>query len=397
MTSFLCRHKLPGSPFFCASDRSSDALCGAFEYARIERPEDLPPADPKIVDVAVLDMNHGWPNLGHDSLIHSLLDTACELLPLAEETGVRVRALSFDVRRAGVIPETPGDRFSLYLGTGGPGHLDPHENDGVSEFSQGIHEDPSWQKPLYRLFDRVMDDEAAALLAVCHTFGVMCHWSGLARPVLRGPEKGGKSTGVLENVLAPEAQEHPWFQRFGEELETDSRLRILDNRLFDLIPDSSSFPSSTTPIGWETLGVGGPQGEAITMLEFARDTSGAMPRVFGVNHHPEIVDRARQLVILEQKLERGEVDAQWVAERREALTRTFPDEDSDVRLQRTSDFTLLGPLRFHLWRQMRLRLESLGHGGTGLHEDRAAQGLPLMKGTTERPPSRLPILEVTQP
>lgn len=391
MTSFLCRHKLPGSPHFCASDRPSDALCGAFEYARIERPEDLPAADPKIVDVAVLDMNHGWPNLGHDSLVHALLDTACELLPLAEETGVRVRALSFDVRRAGVIPEIPGDRFSLYLGTGGPGHLDPRENDGVSEFSQGIHEDASWQKPLYRLFDRVMDDDTAALLAVCHTFGVMCHWSGLARPVLRGPEKGGKSTGVLENVLAPEAQEHPWFQRFGEELEPDSRLRILDNRLFDLIPDSSSFPSSTTPIGWETLGVGGPQGEAITMLEFARDTSGVMPRVFGVNHHPEIVDRARQLVILEQKLERGEVDAQWVAERREALTRTFPQEDSDVRLQRTSDYTLLGPLRFHLWRQMRLRLESLGHGATGLHEERAAQGLSGM----DRPPSPLPILEVT--
>lgn len=393
MTSFLCRHKLPGSPHFCASDRPSDALCGAFDYVRIERPEDLPPADPKVVDVAVLDMNHGWPNLGHDSLIHTLLDTACELLPLSEETGVRVRALSFDVRRAGMIPELPGDRISLYLGTGGPGHLDPHENDGVSEFSQGIHEDPSWQKPLYRLFDRVMDDDTAALLAVCHTFGVMCHWSGLARPVLRGPEKGGKSTGVLENVLAPEAQEHPWFQRFGEELNQGSRLRILDNRLFDLIPDGSPFPSSTTPIGWETLGVGGPQGDAITMLEFARDTSGAMPRVFGVNHHPEIVHRARQLSILEQKLERGEVSAEWVAERREALTRTFPDEDSDDRLQTTSDYTLLGPLRFHLWRQMRLRLESLGHGGTGLHEDRAAQGLPGM----DRPPSRLPILEVTPP
>jgi hypothetical protein len=206
--------------------------------------------------------------------------------------------------------------------------------------------------------------------------------------VLRGPEKGGKSTGVLENVLAPEAQEHPWFHRFGTELDPDSRLRILDNRLFDLIPDSS-FPSSTTPIGWETLGVGGPQGDALTMLEFARDTSGAMPRVFGVNHHPEIVDRARQLVILEQKLERGEVDTQWVAERLEALTRTFPHEDSDVRLQRTSDYTLLGPLRFHLWRQMRLRLESLGHGTTGLHEDRAAQGLPVI----DRSSSRLPILE----
>ena len=50
-------------------------------------------------------MNHGWPNLGHDSLIHALLDTACELLPVAEDTGIRIRALSFDVRRTGLIPE----------------------------------------------------------------------------------------------------------------------------------------------------------------------------------------------------------------------------------------------------------------------------------------------------
>lgn len=394
--SFLCRHKLPGTnAHFCASDRPADAPCGAFEYTRIERPEDLPPADPNVVDVAVLDMNHGWPNLGHDSLIHALLDTACELLPVAEDTGIRVRALSFDVRRTGLIPEAPGDRFSLYLGTGGPGHLDPYQNDGVSEHSQGIHEDPSWQAPLYRLFDRVLEDDTAALLAVCHTFGVMCHWSGLAKPVLRGPEKGGKSTGVLENVLTPEAQDHPWFQRFGEELDGGSRLRILDNRLFDLIPDGTSFPSNTTPIGWETLGVGGPRGDALTMLEFARDRSGAMPRVFGVNHHPEIVDRARQIVILEHKLERGDVDPHWIAERMEALTRTFPHEDSDDLLQKTSNYTLLAPLRFHLWRQVRLRLESLGHDPSFVHEDRALHTPPPEPSPMPLPrTNRLPILEV---
>ena len=374
--AFLCKHKLPGSTQFCGAGRPADAPCGAFEYVRVERPEDLPPADPRVVDVAILDMNHGWPNLGHDGLVHSLLDMSCQLLPLAEETGVRVRALSFDVRRTGMIPEAPGGRFSLYVGTGGPGHLDPYENDGVSEFSQGIHEDPSWQAPLYRLFDRIVADECAALLAVCHTFGVLCHWSGAARPFLRGPEKGGKSAGVLENMLDPEAAEHPWFRRFGAELTGGKRLRILDNRLFDLIPQNGSFPSGTLPIGWETLGVGGPRGDAITMLEFARDPGGVMPRVFGVNHHPEVVDRERQLLIVEQKLERGEVSAQWVAERREALTRTFPDEDSEQRLQRTSDYTLRQPLRFHLWRQVRQRAESLGFTPS-LHEDRvAAQSLP---------------------
>lgn len=382
--TFLCRHKLPGSPQFCGSSRAADAPCGAFEYVRVERPEDLPPADPNFVDVAVLDMNHGWPNLGHDGLVHTLLDASCEMLPVAEETGVRVRAISFDVRRAGMIPEPPGERFSLYLGTGGPGHLDPHANDGAAEYSQGIREDPSWQAPLYRLFDHILDDENAALLAVCHTFGVMCHWSGLARPVLRGPEKGGKSAGVLENVLDPEAGDHPWFRRFGEELADYGRLRVLDNRFFDLIPGSGHFPAGVAPIGWETMGVGGPPGDALTMLEFARDSSGAMPRVFGVNHHPEIVDRARQLLILEQKLERGEVSSQWAAERREALTRAYPDEDSDARLRLTSDYTLLGPLRFHLRRQMRLRTEALGFA-VDLHEDRMAT--PSADTSLTRPPA----------
>ena len=376
--SFLCRHKLPGGPHFCGfgrPGRPENAPCGAFEYVRVERPEDLPPADPQVVDVAVLDMNHGWPNLGHDGLIHSLLDIACELLPFAEETGVRVRAISFDVRRSGGIPESPGGRFSLYLGTGGPGSLDPYENDGSSERSQGIREDPSWQEPLFRLFDRILAEESAALLAVCHTFGVLCRWSGLARPALRGPEKGGKSTGVLENLLAPEAFRHPWFQRFGRDLR-GGRLRILDNRLFDLIPRPEAFPPGITPIGWETLGVGGPQGEAITMIEFARDSGGMMPRIFGVNHHPEVLDRARQIQIVEQKLERGEVSAKWVAERLEALTRTFPDENSEQLLAQTSDYTLLKPVRFHLWRQMRLRIESLGFA-VDLHENRVHAGPPL--------------------
>src|SRR5436305_4456590 len=355
--SFLWRHKLPGSPQFCGADHPADAPCGAFEYVRVERPEDLPAADPRIVDVAVLDMNHGWPNLGHDCIIHALLDIACGLLPISEETGVQVRALSFDVRRTGQIPELPGGRFALYAGTGGPGHIDPYANDGLSPESQGIAEDPSWQAPLFRLFDAIVDDPEAALLAVCHTFGVMCHWSGLAEPVLRAR---GKSTGVLENVLDPEADHHPWFHRFGGELGAGGRLRVMDNRLFDLIPRSGRFPAGVLPIGWETLGVGGPPGEAVTMIELARDRGGLMPRVFGVNHHPEIVNRAGQMAILEQMVERGQVTAQWAAERREILTRSYPADKSEHLLRRPSDSTFLRPLPFHLQRQVRRRAESLG-------------------------------------
>jgi hypothetical protein len=281
-------------------------------------------------------------------------------------TGLRVRALSYDVRRSGMVPESPGERFSLYLGTGGPGHLDPRQNDGAAEWSQGIHEDPAWEAPTFRLFDAVAKDQEAALLGVCHTFGVMSRWSGAADPVLRSKAKG-KSTGILENLLTPEGRQHPWFKRLASELPDGRRLRVVENRLFDLVP-RAAWPAGVVPIGHETLGVGGPRGEGVTMLEFARDAAGLMPRIFAVNHHPEIVDRFRQVMLLEQKFDRGEVSHEWYQERLEILTRTYPDENSDQRLHVTSDYTLLGPLRFHLYRAVRRRAEELGLR-VDVHED----------------------------
>ena len=367
-----CRFKIQHGRQFCVTDCPAATPCGAFDYVRVERPEDVPPADPRAVDVAILDMNHGWPNLGHDSLVHAVLDAACDLVPVLEASGLRVRTLSYDVRRGGMIPDLPGGRFGLYVGTGGPGHLDPRKNDGVSEGSQGIVEDPSWEAPTFQLFGAIRANEDASFLGVCHTFGVLCRWAEVAEPVMRGPEKG-KSTGILENVLTPEARQHPWFRRFADDLPDGRRLRVVENRLFDLLP-TPAFPDGALPIGYETLGVGGPAGDAVTMLEFARDRDGVMPRMFAVNHHPEIVDRFRQMMILEQKLDRGEVSKEWYQERREILTRTYPDENSDQRLHVTSDYTLLGPLRFHLYRQVRRRAEALGLA-TGVHEDQVVEAL----------------------
>lgn len=347
-------------------------------YFRIERPGDVPPPDPRAIDVAVLDMNHGWPNLGHDSLVDSVLAGDAERRREELRCGIAVRVLSYDVRRHGMVPEPPaGGRLAIYLGTGGPGHIDPHANDGVSPESQGLREDPSWEAGLFRLFDAIAADAGAVLLAVCHSFGVMCRWSGIARPAFRGPEKGGKSSGVLENAWTAEAAAHPWFGRFVGPDPSNRRLRILDNRLYDLIPEARPLPAGYLPIGYETLGVGGPRGDALTMLEFARDVAGEMPRIFGVNHHPEVVGRARQLELLEEKLLRGDVGEAWVAERREILTRSYPDEDSDGRLQRTSECTLLAPLRFHLYRELRRRAAALDLA-LDLDEDRALpQAAPL--------------------
>ena len=380
---FSCTFKQQNGKQFCVTDCPATAPCGIFEYVRVERPEDIPAPDPLAIDVALLDMNHGWPNLGHDSLVHAVMDTSCEAIEALEHAGLRIRVLSYDVRRSGMLPEAPGSRFSVYVGTGGPGHIDPRRNDGKDEGAQGIEENPDWEAPAFELFDAIRAREDTALIGVCHTFGVLCRWSGAAEAVLRGPEKG-KSTGVLENVLDSSAGQHPWFRHFGALLGSEGRLRVVENRLFDLIPSDEGLPAGVQSIGWETLGVGGPRGEALTMLEFARDAGSGVPRMLAVNHHPEIVDRFRQVMILSRKLERGEVSAQWYQERLEILTGSLPDEDVDQRLHLTSDFTLLGPLRFHLFRQIRRRAESRGRQ-TDLHENRVLQavaGEPVGVGPT---------------
>jgi hypothetical protein len=212
---------------------------------------------------------------------------------------------------------------------------------------------------LFRLFDAIAEREDASLLAVCHTFGLMCRWLNVADPVARGPEKGGKSEGVLDNLLTDTAREHPLFSAFARRLGPGGRLRVLDSRIYDLIPNGRAR-GAVGILATETLGVDGPPGNAMTMMEVARDATGRMPRVFGVNHHPEIIDRANLMGMLKDKLERGDVTKEWYDLRMSTLSEQFREERSDRQLHVTSDYTFLGPLRFHVTRTARLRAEELG-------------------------------------
>lgn len=311
-----------------------------FEYVRLTD-DSVPPAERTKIDVAVLDMNHAWPNVGHDALVHAVLDASDELRDELVTAGLNVRVISFDVRRTMAIPESPNGRFRLYLGTGGPGHLDPRENDGAKPYSQGIAETSAWEAPLFRLFDSILGHETAALLAICHSFGLLCRWSGSARPELRRE----KSSGMPLNVLTEEAASHPWFSRFAAELPDHRHFRVIDNRLFDLILEEGA---KGLPVAFESA-----DSRALTMLELARD-AGGVPRVFGANHHPEIVDREHIMQVLEEKRSRGEVDEVWFRERADTLSALFRSEtERESRL--TSRFTLLGPLRHHLARLVRER------------------------------------------
>ena len=273
-----CAFKQRHGRQFCVTDCPASAPCGTFEYVRVERPEDVPAADPHAIDVAVLDMNHGWPNLGHDSLVHAVMDSSCETIGALEEAGLRVRVLSFDVRRSGVLPEGPGGRYSLYVGTGGPGHIDPRAERRCRAIRPGRAREPRLGGaglPALRRDPRRARTRRSSRSATRSASSA----AGRARPsrCCAAPRRAS-ARGVLENVLAWPAGEHPWFRRFAELLGPSARLRVVENRLFDLIPRRGPARPGPSRIGFETLGVGGEPGDAVTMIEFARDRGGVMPR-----------------------------------------------------------------------------------------------------------------------
>ena len=312
-----------------------------FEYVRLED-DSLPEARRDSIDVALLDMNHSWPNVGHDALVHVVLEASQALREELERRAMKVRVLSFDVRRRNAVPPSPNGRFQLYIGTGGPGHLDPRLNNGTNEWSQGVAESDAWEAPLFRLFDEVLSDRTAAMIAVCHSFGLVCRWSGAATPLLRDE----KSSGMPLNRLSREALHHPWFEQFSRELPDRQHFRVVDNRLFDLILES---PGKSEPIAFEAGG-----STALTMIELARDASGEMPRFLGVNHHPEIIDREHIMQVLDTKRAHGEVSDQWYDERAITMRDLFHGEN-ERQSRLTSKFTLIEPVKFHLARAIRQR------------------------------------------
>src|SRR5262245_11131755 len=117
-------------------------VSGVFETLRVDRAADRPAPVPDAIDVAVLDMNHGWPNIGHDAILLGIQTIASDIQRELLTAGLRVRAISYDVRRAGGLPPLPdpNGEGGIFVGTGGPGHLDPRRNDGVSDGSQTIRE-----------------------------------------------------------------------------------------------------------------------------------------------------------------------------------------------------------------------------------------------------------------
>lgn len=309
------------------------------EYLRVNAPDGEPEPVRGVVDVAVLDMHFGYHNLGHQSIVETLSNVAREERAKLGPSAPEVRIVSFDVRRGHAVPRS-ASRYPIVVGTGGPGALDPRLNDGVVAFSQKVAEDPAWEAPLFRYFDGVLADKRTYLLGICHSFGVMARWSGVAEGVLRGAEKGGKSTGARPNLLTASAKHHPWFRGLYT-ASKGPKIQVLDSRLFDLIPTGRG---DANVLAHES-NADGSAGEAVTMIELERDEDGVGPRVWGVNHHPEIGDRGRQRAQLERLVERGQVSPEWAEERRGALDAWNESAATEKGLQWTASYTFEGPLR----------------------------------------------------
>lgn len=319
-----------------------------FCYRRIDG--EVPPPEDRSIDIAILDMNHRWPNLGHDAIVQVVHEIADRIEELRNEA-MRLRVFSFDIRQKLLVPDA--ERFRVFIGTGGPGHLDPRKNDGVSEGTQGIAEDPSWEGPLFRLFDHVQADERSAFFAVCHTFGLVCRWGGFAAPQLRGDRKGGKSSGVVPNVLTEAGQVHPWFRELSAELPDGRTFQVLDSRLYDLVIDPARLPSDATVISHEAEHAR----DTLTMIELARDAGGVMPRFLAVNHHPEVIDRPHVMSVLAEKLERGEVTPDWYEERAKVFEDEIAGAARERELRRTSHYSFVAPLEHQVRRLVEERLE----------------------------------------
>lgn len=348
---------------------------GLMETVAVPPGAPAPPADPSKVDVVFLDMHHGWPSLGYDSILFALRDSLCDVEGPLQRADLGLRVLVFDVRR-GSVPRHERGRFRLYVGSGGPGHIDPALNDGVDPVSQGIHEDPSWEPAYGALLNDIIRDEQAAYLAVCHSFGLLCRHLGVARPTLRGDDKGGKSSGVVEVSMLPPAEQHPWFAPLGG-IFGRGRFPALDSRFYDLIPDEAMLRSGHSPfLALETLGRGGPEGNAVTLAEFARDAEGIAPRILGTNFHPEIVPGPRAQLVLEEKHAAGNTTQEWYEERVRLMEEVWSTSGGGDALHVVSDFTFLGPMRYHLLRLLRLRLEEGGHPHSGIDERRVLDQLP---------------------
>jgi hypothetical protein len=87
------------------------------------------------------------------------------------------------------------------------------------------------------------------------------------------------------------------------------------------------------------------------MAELDRFGDGT-PRVFAVNHHPEIGDAGEQRARLLRIADSRQISEEWLRERIQALEAWNASEAAERRLQMTSSYTFVEPVRAILARAL---------------------------------------------
>ena len=229
-----------------------------------------------------------------------------------------------------MIPEAPGGRFAVYLGTGGPGHIDPHHNDGVTEGSQGIQRGPVL---------------GAARSSRCSTRIRAQRRGGAARgvPQLRRdvPLVGRRAAGAALGGEGRQERGHPRERAHRRRPHATPGSRssrtscpTTGGCASSTTGCSTSSPSRPCPrgadcrIGYETRGRRrARRGEALTMIEFARDAGGR--HAARLRGQPPSRDRGPLAADADPRARSGSAarsTEEWFEDRARVLTETYPDD-----------------------------------------------------------------------
>jgi homoserine O-succinyltransferase/O-acetyltransferase len=127
------------------------------------------------IKIAVLDLYNGVANQGMRCIRDLLRDAN------GRYGGVNIEFVEFDVRAADEIPDLS---FDIFISSGGPGS--PFDGEGTR-----------WEKNYFNWLDAVLANNQANdiprkyLLAICHSFQMMCRHFQLARVVKRKSDSFG--------------------------------------------------------------------------------------------------------------------------------------------------------------------------------------------------------------
>ena len=202
---FDCQHRLTHGQDVCVTACPTTGAEPTFAFARVERGGALPPVDETAIDLALLDMHHGWPNLGHDAIAYGIQNIVCDLTPaLRDGRAARAGAV---VRRA---PRASDSRAS---GTAAP-DLRRHRRPGPSRSAAerrrvarlaGHRRGPGLGGAAVRAVRRHPRRRRRGAAGGVSHLRRDVPVAGHRRCRAARAEKGGKSSGIVDNVLTDAA------------------------------------------------------------------------------------------------------------------------------------------------------------------------------------------------